>query len=64
MSGEINAAKEQEKSIYNELQSIYNKINFNCGAIFYRDKIDSPTDKNELFPLTNNMITLTNQILM
>ena len=62
MSGEINAAKEQVKNIYNELQSIYNKINFNCGAIFYRDKIDSPTDKNELFPLTNNMTTLTNQI--
>ena len=35
MSGEINAAKEQVKNIYNELQSIYNKINFNCGAIFY-----------------------------
>ena len=62
MTGEINAAKEQVNNIYNELQSIYNKINFNCGAIFYRDKIDSTSDKNDLFPLTDNMSNLANQI--
>jgi hypothetical protein len=62
MSGEINAAKEQVVNIYNELQNKYKKINFSCGAIFYRDKIDSPSDENTFFPLTDNMETLRSQI--
>ena len=62
MSGEINAAKEQVVNIYNELQSKFENINFNCGAIFYRDKIDSPSDENTLFPLTDDMENLKSQI--
>ena len=62
MSGEINAAKEQVNNIYNELKTMYNKINFNCGGIFYRDKIDSPSDKNDWFPLTDDMENLKQKI--
>ena len=62
MSREINAAKEQVISIYNELKNMYKKINFNCGGIFYRDKIDSSSDKNDFFPLTDNMEDLKNKI--
>ena len=62
MGSEINAAKDQVINILNELQSKYPAINFNFGAVFYRDKIDSPTDKNDFFPLTDNMETLRSQI--
>ena len=62
MGSEINAAKEQVINILKELQGKYPAINFNFGAIFYRDKIDSPSDKNDFFPLTDNMETLKSQI--
>ena len=62
MSGEINAAKNQVINILNDLKSKYPTMNFNFGAIFYRDKIDSPSDKNDFFPLTDNMETLRSQI--
>ena len=62
MGSEINAAKKQVVNILNELQSKYPAINFNFGAIFYRDKIDSPSDKNDFFPLTDNMENLRSQI--
>jgi len=62
MDGEINAAKEQVINILKDLQDKFPDINFNFGAIFYRDKIDSPTDKNDFFPLTDNMETLREKI--
>ena len=62
MGSEINAAKEQVINILKVLQDKYPAINFNFGAIFYRDKIDSPSDKNDYFPLTDNMETLRSQI--
>ena len=62
MSGEINAAKNQVINILNELKKLYPKINFNFGAIFYRDKIGSPYDKNDFFPLTDKMEILISQI--
>lgn len=49
MCGKINVGKDQVIKILNELQELYPKINFNFGAIFYRDKIDSPSDKNDFF---------------
>ena len=51
MGDEIIASKDQVIDILKELQSKYQEINFNFGAIFYRDKIDSPSDKNDFFLL-------------
>ena len=62
MVHEIKAAKEQVINILNELKNKYSEYNFNFGAIFYRDKIDSPNDKNEYFQLTDNMVRLKNEI--
>lgn len=62
MRREINAAKEQVINIFNELKTKYPEYNFNFGAIFYRDKIDSPSDENIKFQLTDNMENLKNNI--
>ena len=62
MTSEINAAKEQVITILKELQSKYPTFNFNFGAIFYRDKIDSPSDKNDFFPMTDDMESLKEKI--
>ena len=62
MGAEITAAKEQVINILNELKVKYPDFSFNFGAIFYRDKIDSPSDENTYFQLTDNMETLKNKI--
>ena len=62
MGAEINAAKEQVINILNELKNKYPDYSFNFGAIFYRDVIDSPSDQNDFFNLTDNMETLKNKI--
>ena len=62
MGREIKAAKEQVINILNELKEKYPEFSFNFGAIFYRDKIDSPSDENCFFPLTDNIEILKDQI--
>ena len=37
-------------------------MNFHFGAVFYRDKIDSKRDKNEYFPLTDDIEDLKKKI--
>ena len=53
LEGEINAAKNQVIIILKELQSKYLEINYNFGVMFYSDKIDTPSDKNDFCPLIN-----------
>ena len=62
MEEEINSVKEQDINILKDLKDKFPDINFNFGAIFYRDKIDSPSDKNNFFSLTDNIETLREQI--
>ena len=62
MGGEIKAANDYVMKIFNELKEKYKFYDFNFGAVFYRDKIDSKGDKNEYFPLTNNMEKLEKNI--
>ena len=64
MDKEINAANKKVKQIYDEISTEFKgqNLSFNFGAVFYRDKIDSPDDKNECFPLTNNMENLKKNI--
>ena len=57
MGKEIDAAKKKVKDILDELKEKFKDLNldFKFGAVFYRDKIDSKDDKNEFFPLTDDM---------
>ena len=63
MGQEILAAKEQVINILNELKNKYPDYIFNFGAIFYRDKIDSPSDENDFFNLTDNIENLKTKIM-
>ena len=58
MGDEINAAKTHVVYIFEELKNKYKDYKFRFGAVFYRDQIDSPSDKNEYFQLTDNMDNL------
>ena len=62
MGKEINAAKEYVIQIFKELKEKYVDYNFLFGAVFYRDKIDCEGEKNEYFPLTNDMEDLKKKI--
>jgi len=62
MGREINAANDYVIQIFEELSKKYIKFNFQFGASFYRDKIDSKKDKNEYFPLTTDMEALKKNI--
>jgi len=62
MDREIKAANDYVIQIFDELKKKYNDFNFRFGAIFYRDPIDSPKDKNECFPFTDKMEDLKNKI--
>jgi energy-coupling factor transporter ATP-binding protein EcfA2 len=62
MSYEINAATENVVLVLNELKKSYKDYDFQFGAVFYRDKIDSENDKDDYFPLTNNMEDLKKKI--
>ena len=55
MGNEINSAKEYVIQIFKELNTKYENYNFHFGVVFYRDKIDSKDDKNDYFPLTDNI---------
>ena len=55
MKSYIQSTKEQCINISNELKKKYPDLNFNFGAIFYRDPIDSPSDKHDLIQPTNDM---------
>ena len=55
MGDEINDAKKYIIQIFKELKEKYEDYNCLFGAVFYRDK-------NEYFPLTNNMEDLRNKI--
>ena len=58
MLGYIQNVKNQCINISKILKIKFPHFDFNFGCIFYRDPIDSPSDKNEIIQLTNNMINL------
>ena len=62
MGREIKAANDYVIQIFEELSKNYIEFNFQFGASFYRDKIDSKKDKNEYFPLTTDMEELKKNI--
>ena len=55
ISSYIQNVKNECKNISNDLKDKYPNLNFNFGAIFYRDPIDSPSDKHDLIQLTNDI---------
>ena len=62
MSAEINAAKENVINIFEELTKNYKDYNFQFGSVFYRDKIDVKSDKDEYFQFTKDMKDLQKKI--
>ena len=62
MGNYLQAAKDQCINISNELKEKFQSFNFRFGGVFYRDPIDSKTDKNEVFDLTDDVVSLRNFI--
>lgn len=62
MGSTIQAAKDTVISIANDLKEKFDKISFQFGCIFYRDPIDSKSDKHDLYYLTNDINKLRNDI--
>ena len=62
MGSYIISAKEETKNIAEELRKLHPEMNFKYGYIFYRDPIDSPSDKHEVIDLTDNVNSLPIQI--
>ena len=62
MCGLIQAAKEQCINISNELKSKLPNYQFQFGAIFYRDPVDSPSDRNDIILLSNDVNSLRGKI--
>ena len=62
MGYEINAAKENVISIFDNLSKNYKDYDFRFGSVFYRDKIDSKSDKDEYFEFTKDMKDLKEKI--
>jgi Mg-chelatase subunit ChlD len=55
MSQYIIAAKEETKNISAQLRKLYPEKMFKYGYIFYRDPIDSKSDKHEVIDLTDDV---------
>ena len=55
MGYEIKAINDNFIKVIDKLTKKYKDIDFRFGAVFYRDIIDSPEDKNEYFSFTSNI---------
>ena len=64
MGREIEAANKNVITILKNLKEKFKEINFDFkfGAVFYRDKVDSKGDKDDYFPLTDDMEQLKKNI--
>ena len=58
MSGSINNVKTYCVDIANLLKNEMMQFDFKFGAVFYRDPIDSHSDKNEHYDLTSEIESL------
>ena len=58
MGSYLQAAKDQCINISNELKTKFNNYDYQFGGIFYRDPIDSNSDKNDMFDLTDDVPSL------
>ena len=62
MGSYLQAAKEQCINISNELKNKFKNFDFNFGGVFYRDPVDCDDDVNEMFDLTDDVVSLRNFI--
>ena len=58
MGNYLKAARDQCINISNELQNIFTDFSFKFGGVFYRDPIDCPNEKNEIFDLNDDVLSL------
>ena len=56
------AARDQCINISNQLKNELPQFDFNFGAVFYRDPVDCPGEKNHRYPLTDDIERLKSQI--
>ena len=62
MGRQINSVNDYAIEIVDKLKKNYKEFKFCFGVAFYRDKLDSPKDKNEYIPLTDNIEDLKKKI--
>ena len=62
MGNYLSAARDKCINISNQLKAELPKFDFNFGAVFYRDPVDCPNEKNKVYPLTNDVNILKSQI--
>ena len=61
MGGYLAELKDQCKNIFNEIKSELSEFDFRFGAVFYRDPVDSPGEKNNKYSLKKDMDILKDQ---
>ena len=62
MGSYLAAARDQCINISNQLKVELPEFDFNFGAVFYRDPVDCPGEKNHVYQLTNDVEKLKSQI--
>ena len=62
MGSYLAAARDQCINISNQLKSELPQFDFNFGAIFYRDPVDCPGEKNHTYSLKNDVAVLKNEL--
>ncbi len=62
MGSYLAAARDQCINISNQLKSELSQFDFNFGAVFYRDPIDCPGEKNHTYSLKSDVNALKSEI--
>lgn len=62
MGDYLAAVRDQCKNIFNEVKRELTKFDFRFGAVFYRDPVDSPNEKNNIYSLKKDKDILKDQI--
>jgi hypothetical protein len=62
MGSYLRAARDQCINISNQLKSELSQFDFYFGAVFYRDPVDCPGERNHTYALTNDVNILKSQL--
>ena len=62
MGSYLEAARDQCINISNQLKSELSQFDFNFGAVFYRDPVDCPGERNHTYSLKSNVESLKSEL--